>query len=60
MGEAHVECCKKRWNSLRDKYVREKKKIKKGKSGDEGPPPVSSWSFFELLSFIDETILHRP
>ena len=45
---------------LEGQVCKGKKKIKKGKSGDEGPPPVSSWSFFELLSFIDETILHRP
>ena len=29
------------------------------KSGDEGPPPKSSWELFESMSFIDETIRHR-
>ena len=40
--------------------MREKKKIKKKKSGDEGPPPKSSWELFESMSLIEETIRHRP
>lgn len=59
MGEADIESVKRRWKSLRDKYVREKKKTKMGKSGDEGPPPKSTWPLFEIMSFIDETIHHR-
>ena len=52
--------CKRRWKSLRDKYVREVKKVKKGKSGDEGPPLVSCWPLFELMTFIDDTVRHCP
>ena len=55
--------CQRRWKSLRDKYVREVKKVKKvkkGKSGDEGPPLVSCWPLFELMTFIDDTVRHRP
>ena len=54
-----MESVKRRWKCLRDKYVREKKKITMGKSGDEGPPPKSTWPLFEIMSFIDETIHHR-
>lgn len=54
------EDCQRRWKSLRDKYVRELKKVKKKKSGEEGPPVISCWPLFEIMSFIDETVRHRP
>ena len=38
-----TEQCSKKWKSLRDKYVRELKKINKPVSGDPGPRPTSSW-----------------
>ena len=59
MGESDLQSLQKRWKSLRDKYVQEKKKVKKGKSGDGGPPPASCWPLFEFMSFLDETIRHR-
>ena len=54
-----AEQCSKKWKSLRDKYVRELKKIKKRVSGDPGPPPTSSWPYFNIMSFLESTIKHR-
>jgi hypothetical protein len=49
----------KKWKSLRDKFVRELKRIKKKVSGDEGPPPSSTWSYFQVLSFVQQSVKHR-
>ena len=54
-----AEQCLKKWKSLRDKYVGELKKVKKRVSGDPGPPPTSSWPYFNILSFLEPTIKHR-
>ena len=51
---------RRRWKNLCDKYVREVKKVMKGKSGDEGPPLISCWPLFELIIFIDDTVCHCP
>ena len=55
--------CSKKWKNVRDKYVRELKKIKKKKkkkTGKEGPPPNCSWVYFPLLSFLKSSMKHRP
>ena len=55
-----IDECKKRWKSLRDKFVRELKLIKKKKvSGTSGPPPTSDWPYFTVMSFIQDTVRHR-
>ena len=51
--------CQKVWKRLRDKFVREKKKTKSMRSGDSGPPYSSLWEYFEVLSFLLDTIKHR-
>jgi hypothetical protein len=51
--------CQKRWKGLRDKFVREIKKVKKKKSGDEGPAYVSCWPHFQAMMFVSDTIKHR-
>ncbi|XP_065831007.1 uncharacterized protein [Oscarella lobularis] len=54
-----VEECKRRWKSLRDKFVREVKKTKTRRTGDPGPPYVSQWPLFATLGFLEETVQHR-
>ena len=44
---------------MRDKYVRELKKVKHRKSGDAGPPYVSCWPLFGMMSFLNDTVKHR-
>ena len=36
--------------------MRELKKTKKKKTGDKGPPPVSTWSLFDIMSFVGDTV----
>ena len=54
-----MELCSKRWRLIRDKFVRELKKTKKGKSGDKGPPPNSTWVLFDIMSFVGDTVKHK-
>ena len=35
------------------------KKVKKRKSGEEGPPYKPSWRLFECLTFLQDSIRHR-
>ncbi|XP_062512382.1 transcription factor Adf-1-like [Corticium candelabrum] len=51
--------CQKVWKRLRDKFVREEKKTKSMRSGDSGPLYSSLWEYFEVLSFLLDTIKHR-
>ena len=44
--------------NFRDHFVRERKKKKKP-SGEKGPPFVSRWPYFEMLTFLDDTVRHR-
>ena len=49
----------KKWKNLRDHFVRELKKVKKRPSGEEGPPYVSKWAYYEVMNFITDTVRHR-
>ena len=53
------EECASKWKKLRDKFVREVKKIKRGKSGDAGLKYTPTWPLFPLMEFIGDTIKHR-
>ena len=53
------EDCQKHWKRLRDRFVRELKKVKHLVSGDEGPLYVPAWEYFELLNFLAESVKHR-
>ena len=43
---------------MRDRYVRELKKINGGKSGEEGPSYVSTWPLFKVMRFINDLVKH--
>ena len=59
MGEGLTgDQCSHRWKTLCDKFVRELKKTKP-KSGDPGPPRVSSWPLFQVMSFLSDTVKHK-
>ena len=47
-----VEECQRRWRLLRDKFVRELKKVKEKKSGDPGPAYVSCWPYYKNILFL--------
>lgn len=51
--------CQRRWRLLRDRYVRELRKVKARKSGDEGPPYQPSWPLYKQLGFLESTVQHR-
>lgn len=58
-GEEGVEECKKRWKQIRDRYVKERRKVK-GKSGagrDDVEQPT--WVLFKYLLFLEGQIRHR-
>ena len=53
------DCCK-RWKALRDRFISEMKKVKAKKSGEPGPSYTSNWPFFHTISFVADTVRHRP
>lgn len=44
-----MEECQGRWKLLRNKFVRELKKVKENKTGTQGPDYVSCWPYFDTL-----------
>lgn len=49
----------KKWKSIRDRYVRELKKIKERNSGEAVPVYVPTWPLFEELTFLNDSVRHR-
>ena len=55
------EECTARWKSLRDKFVRELKKVKGGKSGDAGPPyRTTIQAYLATLRSYGVPVEHHP
>ena len=54
-----VQDCTKRWKNLRDTFVREMRKTKKGKTGEKGPPYASKWPYFSTMLFLADSVKHR-
>ena len=44
-----------KWRAIRDRFVRELKKINSSKSGNSGRPYAPTWSLFDVLSFLMDT-----
>ena len=57
--KGNIEECQRRWKTIRDRFVRELKKVKARKTGDEGPPYKPTWPLFETLLFLQDTVRHR-
>ncbi|KAK7895209.1 hypothetical protein WMY93_020534 [Mugilogobius chulae] len=53
-----VDICKKRWKSLRDTYMKERRKAKEKRSGSAAGS-AKKWRFFEVLTFLDRFISPR-
>ena len=58
MGEGFsADDCSKKWKSLRDRYVREVKKVKARKSDDGTDTTyVPKWRLYHILSFVGDTV----
>ncbi|XP_056434738.1 uncharacterized protein LOC130372640 [Gadus chalcogrammus] len=55
-----VEVCRRKWKSLRDRYIREKRSEKEeGKKSGSAARTVKKWKFFALLSFLDPFVTTR-
>ncbi|CAL8384486.1 uncharacterized protein LOC115532291 [Gadus morhua] len=48
-----VDVCRRKWKSLRDRYIREKRSEKEGKKSGSAARTVKKWKFFAVLSFLD-------
>ena len=54
-GDECSDECRKRWKCIRDKFVRELKKVNRSKSGDAGPSCLLCWPFYKVLLFFKDT-----
>jgi hypothetical protein len=50
--------CEKLWKSIRQRYSRERKKVKSERSGS-GAKNVTKWAWYDDLTFLDECIQER-
>ena len=57
--ESTPEKCASIWKTLRDKYVKELKKVKGKRSGDAGPGYTSSWRLFSVMEFLRDSVKQR-
>ena len=57
--ELSIDECMKKWKALKDRFVRELKKVKLTKSGDCCPKYVSCWAYFDNMSFLKDSVCHR-
>ena len=44
--------------ALQDKFVRELNKTPKKKSGNAGPVTISSWTLFDVMSLLSDSVRH--
>ena len=54
-----VDVCRRKWKSLRDRYIREKRSEKEGKKSGSAARTVKKWKFFAVLSFLDPFVTPR-
>ena len=59
VGETTAEECQRKWRSVRDRFVRETKKVKERKSGDPSPPYTPVWELNGMLTFLKDQIKHQ-
>ncbi|CAL8370477.1 unnamed protein product [Boreogadus saida] len=51
-----VDVCRRKWNTLRDRYMREKEE---GKKSGSAARTVKKWKYFAVLSFLDPFVTPR-
>ena len=55
-----VDVCRRKWKSLRDRYMREKRREKEeGKRSGSAARTGKKWKFFAVLSFLDPFVTPR-
>ncbi|CAL8341151.1 unnamed protein product [Boreogadus saida] len=54
-----VDVCRRKWKSLRDRYMREKKGEKDAKKSGSAARTAKKWKFFVVLSFLDPFVTPR-
>ncbi|CAL8360378.1 unnamed protein product [Boreogadus saida] len=54
-----VDVCRRKWKSLRDRYMRHKKSEKEGKKSGSAAGTVKRWKFAGVLSFLDPFVTPR-
>jgi hypothetical protein len=54
-----VDVCRRRWKSLRDRYMRYKRNEKEGKKSGSAAGRVDTWRFARVLSFLDPFVTPR-
>ncbi|CAL8285278.1 unnamed protein product [Boreogadus saida] len=54
-----VDYCRRKWKSLRDRYMRHKKSEKEGKKSGSAAGTVKRWKFAVVLSFLDPFVTPR-
>jgi len=54
-----VKFCITRWTSLRDRFVKEKKKEERARKNNYSKEALSQWEFYEVMSFIKDYVKHR-
>ncbi|XP_059917653.1 protein PRRC2A-like [Gadus macrocephalus] len=54
-----VDVCRRKWKSLRDRYMRHKKNEKEGKKSGSAAGRVDTWKFAWVLSFLDPFVTPR-
>ena len=57
--ESTPEKCAVKWKTLRDKYIRELKKVKGKRSGDAGPGYTSALRLYCVMEFYRDFVKHR-
>ncbi|CAL8312034.1 unnamed protein product [Boreogadus saida] len=54
-----VDVCRRKWKSLRDRYMRHKKSEQEGKKSGSAAGTVTRWKFAGVLSFLDPFVTPR-
>ncbi|CAL8275584.1 unnamed protein product [Arctogadus glacialis] len=54
-----VDVCRRKWKSLRDRYMKEKKSEKAAKKSGSAARTSKKWKFFVVLSFLDPFVTPR-
>ena len=54
-----MDVCRRKWKSLRDRYMKEKRSEKEAKKSGSAAGTSKKWKFFVVLSFLDPFVTPR-